>query len=294
MLDMEIEHPVSLNDKEISISAWFAGPKAENSEAFARTIRRILEDHQYWRRNYFPEDGVVIPSVERHRHSPWNDLFEDKLLELLAALKADCPFSSPRYAAHMVSEQTLPSIAAYFAAMLYNPNNVSKEAAPVTVRLEQEAGRLIAEMLGYDGQTSWAHLTSGGTVANLEALWVARTVKYLPFLLKDVLQRLGLDHPLCAFDQQHLLGMAPLRALDLLLETFDAAEARWGKSPETTRKVIDVYRHSAFNVMHVGMGEICKTLGSEPVLIVPETHHYCFPKHLDIRGLGQRALSFCG
>jgi len=290
MLNMEIEHPVSPNEKETPISAWFAGPKAENSDIFARTIRRILEDHQYWRRNYFPEDGVVITSEERRRHGRWNDLFEDKLLELLAALKADCPFSSPRYAAHMVSEQTLPSIAAYFAAMLYNPNNVSKEAAPVTVRLEQEAGRLIAEMLGYDGQTSWAHLTSGGTVANLEALWVARTVKYLPFLLKDVLQRLGLDHPLCAFDQQHLLGMAPLRALDLLLETFDAAEARWGKSPETTRKVIDVYRHSAFNVMHVGMGEICKTLGSEPVLIVPETHHYCFPKHLDILGLGQRAL----
>ncbi len=46
MLDMEIEHPVSLNEKEIPISAWFAGPKAENSEVFARTIRRILEDHQ--------------------------------------------------------------------------------------------------------------------------------------------------------------------------------------------------------------------------------------------------------
>ena len=118
MLNMEIEHPVSLNEKETPISAWFAGPKAENSGVFARTIRRILEDHQYWRRNYFPEDGVVIPSVERHRHSPWNDLFEDKLLELLAALKAACPFSSPRYAAHMVSEQTLPSIGGYIAARL--------------------------------------------------------------------------------------------------------------------------------------------------------------------------------
>lgn len=61
MLDMEIEHPVSPNEKETPISAWFAGPKAENSDIFARTIRRILEDHQYWRRNYFPEDGVVIP-----------------------------------------------------------------------------------------------------------------------------------------------------------------------------------------------------------------------------------------
>ena len=85
MLTMEIDHPVSLNDEDIPISAWFAGPKAENSDTFARTIRRILEDHQYRRRNYFPEDGVIIPSEERRRHGPWNDLFEDKLLELLAA-----------------------------------------------------------------------------------------------------------------------------------------------------------------------------------------------------------------
>ena len=287
---MNTERPATTRDREIPISAWFAGPKAENSDTFARTIRRILEDHQYWRRNYFPEDGVVIRTEERRRHSQWNDLFEDKLLELLAALKADCPFSSPRYAAHMVSEQTLPSIAGYFAAMLYNPNNVSKEAAPVTVRLEQEVGRLLAEMLGYDGTTCWAHLTGGGTVANLEALWVARTVKYLPFLLRDVLGRLGLEHPLCAFDQQHLLGMPPLRAIELLQEVFDVAGDRWGKGRETDARVIEAYRHSDFNVTNVGMGEICRILGSEPVLIVPETHHYCFPKHLDILGIGQRSL----
>ncbi|MCH7976715.1 MAG: hypothetical protein IIC18_09225 [Bacteroidetes bacterium] len=287
---METKHPVSRDVREMPISAWFAGPKAENSDAFTRTIRRILEDHQYWRRNYFPEDGVVIRTEERRGHSQWNDLFEDKLLELLAALKADCPFSSPRYAAHMVSEQTLPSIAGYFAAMLYNPNNVSKEAAPVTVRLEQEAGRLIAEMLGYDGATSWAHLTGGGTVANLEALWVARTVKYLPFLLKDVLGRLGLDHPLRAFDRQHLLGMPPWHALELLQEVFDVAEARWGKGQETNERVIEAYRQSDFSVTNVGMAEICRALGSAPVLIVPETHHYCFPKHMDILGIGQRSL----
>jgi hypothetical protein len=52
---------------------------------------------------------------------------------LLARLKADFPFHSPRYAAHMIAEQTLPSIAAYFAAMLYNPNNVSSDAGPAKV-----------------------------------------------------------------------------------------------------------------------------------------------------------------
>ncbi len=279
-----------MDEQHVPIGAWFAGPKAENSEAFAQVVRRILEDHQYWRRNYFPEDGVVLTSEERRRHSAWNDRFEDKLLELLAALKADFPFSSPRYAAHMVAEQTLPGIAGYFAAMLYNPNNVSKEAAPVTVRLELEAGRLLAEMLGYDGQTCWAHLTSGGTVANLEALWVARSVKYLPLLLQDILTTLDLDHPLRSLDPPQLLGLPPLQALDLLPACFDAAEARWGAGPETAARLIDAYRQSDWNVMNVGVGRLCAALESQPTLLVPETHHYCFPKNMDLLGLGQRAL----
>ena len=32
----------------------------------------------------------------------------------------------------------------------------------------------LAAMIGYDPARQWGHLCSGGTVANLEALWVAR------------------------------------------------------------------------------------------------------------------------
>ena len=42
---------------------------------------------------------------------------------LLAELKGDVPFFSPRYMGHMISEQTMASLVGYFATMLYNPNN---------------------------------------------------------------------------------------------------------------------------------------------------------------------------
>ena len=112
-------------------------------------LRRVVQDYYAWRRNYFPEDGIVIDAHARRLDEEFHDAFEDRLQELLARLKADFPFQSPRYAGHMVAEQTLPSIAGYFAAMLYNPNNVSREAAPVTVWLELEACALINRMLGY-------------------------------------------------------------------------------------------------------------------------------------------------
>ena len=117
------------------ISAWFAGPKSENADWFSDWLGRIAEDYYAWRRNYFAEDGVVIDSALRRENDAWRDEFEDRLIELLARLKADVPFHSPRYAAHMLAEQTLPSIAGFFAAMLYNPNNVTADVAPVTLRL---------------------------------------------------------------------------------------------------------------------------------------------------------------
>src|SRR5205807_2006380 len=98
---------------------------------------------------------------------------------------AHFPFYSPRYIAHMLSEQSIPSVLGYMAAMLYNPNNVTSEAAPVTVPLELEVGRIVAEMLGFVKGRSWAHLCSGGTVAQIEALWVARAVQFFPLMIQE-------------------------------------------------------------------------------------------------------------
>jgi glutamate/tyrosine decarboxylase-like PLP-dependent enzyme len=63
--------------------------------------------------------------------------------------------------------------AAYVAAMLINPNNHALDGGPVTSELEKEAVAELASMLGL-GEPNLGHLTASGTIANLEALWVAR------------------------------------------------------------------------------------------------------------------------
>jgi hypothetical protein len=60
------------------------------------------------------------------------------------------PFDHPRYIGHQVSAQSLPATIGYFVGLLHNPNNVTIEAAPVTLALDTEACSLIATMLGYD------------------------------------------------------------------------------------------------------------------------------------------------
>lgn len=277
-----------MNDDPGMMSAWFAGPKAENAPWFSAWLQRIADDYSAWRRNYFPEDGVVVDSALRRHNEPFMDAFEDRLLELLARLKGDVPCYSPRYAAHMLSEQTLPGIAGYFAAMLYNPNNVTSEVAPVTVRLELEAGWMLSRMIGY-GDDAWAHLCSGGTTASIEALWAARTVRYLPLIVRDLRLAAGLPLPASPASDQDLLGAPP----DASLESYAAAWREIARLPDRDRaaaRAQEAFVSSRFNVAERGVTEVCAALGSSPVLLVPESHHYCFEKALDILGIGRRGL----
>lgn len=99
-----------------------------------------------------------------------------KAAELLG--RHSVPWWSPRYAAHMCMDMSMPSLLGYFMTMLYNPNNVSIEASPITMVAEIEAGQQICEMLGYNiksdvksGPVGWGHITCGGSVANLESIW---------------------------------------------------------------------------------------------------------------------------
>lgn len=279
-----------MSEPETPISAWFTGPKSENGERLAQTIKWILSDHLYWRRNYYPEDGLVVTSEQRRKQDHWNDLFNDRLFELLAALKGDFPFFSPRYVAHMIAEQTMPSVAGYFAGMLYNPNNVTSEAAPVTVRLELEAAALISKMIGFDPETSWAHLTSGGTLANTEALWVARTVRYLPFLVQDVAKQLQLPHAVRAMTTAELLSQSPEQALAMFARLFREAGDRAAACEDFSHTIIESLGASRLNVTECGIAALARHIGSEPVILVPETYHYSLPKIADLLGIGRRAM----
>lgn len=273
-------------------SAWFAGPKAENGDWFAGVAARIVTDYHAWRRNYFPEDGVVVDSAARREAETFRDRFDDRLIELLARLKQDVPFQSPRYAAHMVAEQTLPSIAAYLAALLYNPNNVSADAAPVTVRLELEAAGMIARMLGHPAD-GWAHLTGGGTIANLEALWIARSVRYLPLAVAEARASLGLRETWDLNDpgeRRRRLGRAPREALADLAGLFEDAAARLGADAAALARTQEALLRSRFHPAERGMAQVERAIDSSPVLLVPETHHYCFDKAVDVLGLGRDAL----
>ena len=83
------------------------------------------------------------------------------------------PFFHPRYAGQMLKPPHPVAVAGYLAAMLVNPNNHALDGGPGTSALEVEVVAQLVAMFGLPDRTL-GHLTSSGTMANLEALWVAR------------------------------------------------------------------------------------------------------------------------
>ncbi|TPQ16494.1 pyridoxal phosphate-dependent decarboxylase family protein [Streptomyces sporangiiformans] len=92
--------------------------------------------------------------------------------EFTGRLKDNYPFFHPHYAGQMLKPPHPAAVVGYVTAMLINPNNHALDGGPATAAMEREAVAQLAAMFGYD--THLGHLTTSGTIANLEALFVAR------------------------------------------------------------------------------------------------------------------------
>jgi glutamate/tyrosine decarboxylase-like PLP-dependent enzyme len=108
-----------------------------------------------------PEFGAVVDSAA----IAW-------VLEATAHRLADnYPYFHPLYAGQMLKPPHPVARAAYALAMKINPNNHARDGGRASSEMEIEAVREIAAMFGW--KEFLGHLTSSGTLANLEALWVA-------------------------------------------------------------------------------------------------------------------------
>ncbi|MDE3187106.1 MAG: aspartate aminotransferase family protein [Acidobacteriota bacterium] len=82
------------------------------------------------------------------------------------------PYFHPLYAGQMLKPPHPIARAAYALAMTINPNNHARDGGRASSAMEIEAVAEIARMFGW-ADIFLGHLTSSGTFANLEALWVA-------------------------------------------------------------------------------------------------------------------------
>src|SRR3954470_10966272 len=102
--------------------------------------------------------------------------FDAAFAEFGERMAGSYPFHHPRYAGQMLKPPHPVAIAAYTAAMHVNANNHALDGGPATSALEVEVMGDLGRMFGFP-EDALGHLTSSGTIANLEALWVARELQ---------------------------------------------------------------------------------------------------------------------
>ncbi len=276
--------------RDHTLDACFLGPYGENDTLLEKLLVEFLRDHVYWRRNFHPEDPPAIATAAAHHpdYLAFESRMRRELHQLSAALKKSVPFHSPRYIGHMASDLLLPGLAAQMLTLPYNPNNVSEDAAPVTVDLEVQAGLQLARMLGYphdpaQDACAFGHLTSGGTLANYQALRLALALKAFPVALRAA----GAPELTLPPDDWSAFNLSTADAITLLqawqqwLGTQAPAQrTHWLQRVEHER--IEQRGLAGFFAAHPQL--------RVPLVLAPVTAHYSWSKGLKLLGLGRDQL----
>jgi len=176
---------------------------------------------------------------------------ERVLTEVADRLTDNYPYFHPLYAGQMIKPPHPVARLAYALAQWINPNNHALDGGRASSAMEKEAVAEVAGMIGWT--THLGHLCGGGTMANLEALWIA-----------------GQLHPgaaVVASSQAHYTHPRISRVLGLPFETV-ACDGRGRLDPEALER----------RLAKGGVGTVVATIGTTAIGAVDP-----LPALLDLR-----------
>lgn len=258
--------------KDIALKSFFLGPQSENASWAIELITGIFKRWFEWRQSLFPDDGNAISNTDQvvQEFTDRIALFEKKLNTMLGMLESEVPKFSPRYVGHMFSEISLPALLGHLAALVHNPNNISSESSQIGIKIETLAIEKLTAMIGYP-PTSRGHFTSGGTIANIEALIRART--RLAFWLG--------------------VGAHANHQQNASFNLFDAAHMGWQRAREIGNHP-DVSRYIYTSASPFEALQNLRLSFSEPfhgpIILAPASSHYSWKKGAFLLGLGDEGI----
>lgn len=305
------------------VAAWLLGPKGENLEILQQLVNKAIKHHQKVRQNFHPSDPKVI--TDKIKASPKYRAAIKKLYTefdtLLNDLSHSMPFYSMRYQAHMSKDITLSSAAGYLAAMLYNQNNVAIKSSPVTTWFEMQVGNDLCQLLGYtvydDTETNssteskirpWGHIPADGSIANLEAMWAARNLKFYPVALRAALREVSgrksdilptsatsICVRTCSPNSKlkPVIDLSDWEVLNLrsddILDLPYRLKQEFAVEDEALNKALNMH-----SIQDIGFlrywDKYLPNIKHVPTIFVPATMHYSWPKSAAILGIGKNEI----
>ncbi len=99
------------------------------------------------------------------------DAVSDVLQQVAVRLQDNYPYYHPLYAGQMLKPPHPVARLAYALSLWINPNNHALDGGRASSAMEKECVVDLGRLFGWDAPLG--HLAGGGTMANLEALWIA-------------------------------------------------------------------------------------------------------------------------
>ena len=115
------------------------------------------------------EDGFEnLPDLEQNV-----DLkgIEAVMMQVAESMQNNYPYFHPYYAGQMLKPPHPIARVAYMLSLWINPNNHALDGGIASSHFEKEVVAEIAKLFGWENFLG--HLTGGGTMANMEALWIS-------------------------------------------------------------------------------------------------------------------------
>lgn len=288
------------------ISTWFLGTRAENGPEFKELIAKAVDHIIQYRHNYLPGDPETITSdvkASPEYQAGMSALIDayDKLLEYLGEYST--PYFSMRYQGHVLWDTTLPGMLGYFATMLHNPNQLTIQMSTATTLLELQVGRDLCAMVGFpenDRIEPWSHITAGGSIAIMEAVWATREVKFFPFAARTALMEepalfkaRDIEVPIVDGSHPKLLEATSWQLFNIRQDDILALPQRIWELCGESKELQDVYsvwdlllKRSLNGKGWSQMTRECFQDIGELKMITSSTKHYAWPKSAAALGIG--------
>lgn len=288
------------------ISTWFLGTRAENGPLFKELIDKAVDHIIQYRHDYLPGDPETITSdvkASPEYQAGMSALMDayGKLLEYLGEYST--PYFSMRYQGHVLWDTTLPGMLGYFATMLHNPNQLTIQMSTATTLLELQVGRDLCAMVGFpenDRIEPWSHITAGGSIAIMEAVWATREMKFFPFAARTALMEepalakaRDLEVPIVDGSHPKLLEATSWQLFNIRQDDILALPQRIWELCGESEELQDVYsvwdlllKRSLNGKGWSQMTRECFQDVGALKMITSSTKHYAWPKSAAALGIG--------
>jgi len=163
-----------MNLTDLSKTA-FINPSGSNSSEISALLKRVLEEVLDFSTNAerypcIPDEPDELESFE----FPDFPVGQEAFIKLIqTTLKNSMNPLNPAYIGHMDTMSSTASLAGDLTAAAINNNMLSREMSPFFAELEENITTYMAQKFGL-GKKSGGVMLSGGSLANLQALTVAR------------------------------------------------------------------------------------------------------------------------